>query len=205
MNESETDWLHFSQNAYLKQTHIHTHTLCPKEHSLLPRGEGLSHMFWKIIKLECFPTQQSFRPTSFFPFCLPFFPNEPIPFSLLKDKVKPQGMILMHWAWRVLGAVYWGVPLPPWEARFLHSHMGARLVEGFGKWQVAGLQGGGGLSRNTDSPVLFLSVQVRVCSLEKSFCPEQCSLGLAVLCTSLWQHLEQFASVLLRILRIPSS
>lgn len=38
MNESETDWLHFSQNAYLKHTLILT--LCPKEHLSLPRGEG---------------------------------------------------------------------------------------------------------------------------------------------------------------------
>lgn len=49
-------------------------------------------------------------------------------------------------------------PPPPWQGKFLHSHMGARLVvEGFGKWQVAGLQRGGGLSGSTNSPVLFLS------------------------------------------------
>lgn len=39
-------------------------------------------------------------------------------------------------------------------------------------------------------------------SLEKPFCPEQRSLCLAVLCTGLWQHVEQFVSVLLRIRRV---
>lgn len=74
--------------------------------------------------------------------------------------------------------------------------MGARLAEeGFGKWQVAELQGGGGLSMGTNPPVLFLSVRVGVPSLEKPFCPAWRSLCLAVLCTRLWWHLQQFASL----------
>lgn len=77
MNESETDWLHFPQHAYLKQTHIHTHTYTLPQRTFIPsqgRERGLGHMFWKIIKLECFPTQQSFRAhflLSFLPDILP--------------------------------------------------------------------------------------------------------------------------------------
>lgn len=51
-----------------------------------------------------------------------------------------------------------GCRLPPWEAMFLHSHMGAGLVEeGVGKWQGY-REEGGCPGAHTLPPVVSLSL-----------------------------------------------